>query len=251
MIDDGGMGSARRDFSNSRYGVLPFREAGILLPFGRRSFLPAIVDRFGGRTIPMGDNTDREAFDLPEHAVTVVYSGMGSPATANALEKAAANGIRRVVLLGACGGVSADVRVGDIVVPTEALRGEGTSRYYRSAEIPALPNGRLCERVAASARERCRSTIHTGAVFTTDASYRQGPEVYENDREVVGVDCECAAAFIVAESLGVQLAAIFFCTDNVRLTDPEDRSRKGLESPAVKAAFEAATDVALEVLGTR
>ena len=164
---------AKRDFSYSNYGLLPFHASAILLPFGRRSFLPAMIERFNGEAVPMGDNTDREAYTLHTDAgrITLIYSGMGSPVTANALEKAAANNVDQIVLLGACGGVAEQVKVGDLVVPTGAIRGEGTSGYYQPASFPATPEPRLTAQLAAAARERSATNVHQDLVFTTDASY--------------------------------------------------------------------------------
>lgn len=243
--------SIKRDFSYSNYGSLPFQESAILFPFGRRSFLPAMVKRFNGEPIAMGENTDREAYTLRINGscITLIYSGMGSPVTANALEKAAANGVRRLVLFGACGGTVEQVQVGDLIVPSGAVRGEGTSRYYMPSSFPAVPDVELSFRLLASARNRTGTNVHQGFVYTTDASYRQGPEVYgQHEGAVIGVDCECSAAFVVASALGLRAAAIFFCTDNILSKDRANRSRQGLENETVRRSFEAAAETAVEVL---
>ena len=224
--------------------------SAILLPFGRRSFLPAVVARTGGEEEPLDETTDRIVYQLPRHGVTLVYSGMGSPAAANALEMAAANGARRVVVFGACGGVDPGLEVGHLLVVSAAVRGEGTSRYYAPPEAPAafdpLLTARLAERAAA-----CGVPAHVGTVYTTDAGYRQGPEVYEaGDGMVLGVDSECAAAAVVGARLGLSMGALLFCTDNVRLPRAADQQYGGLRDERVRRAFEAALDVALETLAT-
>jgi uridine phosphorylase len=97
--------------------------------------------------------------------VTLVYSGMGAPAAANALEMAAANGARRVVVFGACGGVDASIEVGHLLTVSTAVRGEGTSRYYAPPEEPAAFDPLLTARLA----ERAESSgvpAHVGVVFT-------------------------------------------------------------------------------------
>ena len=224
--------------------------SAILLPFGRRSFLPAVVARTGGEEEPLDETTDRIVYQLPRHGVTLVYSGMGSPAAANALEMAAANGARRVVVFGACGGVDPGLEVGHLLVVSAAVRGEGTSRYYAPPEVQAafdpVLTARLAERAAA-----CGVRVHVGTVYTTDAGYRQGPEVYEaGDGMVLGVDSECAAAAVVGARLGLSMGALLFCTDNVRLPRAADQQYGGLRDERVQRAFEAALDVALETLAT-
>jgi len=121
----------RRDFSHANNPSFECSKSVLLLPFGRRSFLPAIVDACGGEAVSLDETTDREVFRLTSTAseITLVFSGMGSPAAANALEMAAAAGAKKLVVFGACGGVVEDVGVGELVIATGAVRGEGTSAY--------------------------------------------------------------------------------------------------------------------------
>lgn len=238
----------RRRFENSANPGFRCSEGVLLLPFGRQSYLPAIVERCAGTPVPLDETTDRIVFELGGEAggVTLVYSGMGSPAAANALEMVAANGGRRVVLFGACGGVGEEVAVGDLVVPSGAVRGEGTSRYYAPPGYPAICDPGLA---AALWRELGSRAAHRGVVYTTDAGYRQGAELYEElAGMVVGVECECAGAAVVAARLELRLAAVLFVTDNVTLPRAEDRDYRGLADPRVRRGFERALDAAIEVL---
>ncbi|MCW8985685.1 MAG: hypothetical protein OQK55_10105, partial [Thermoanaerobaculales bacterium] len=82
----------QRDFGHANNPPFECSDSVLLLPFGRRSFLPAIVDVFGGEAVPLDETTDREVFRLTSAPadITLVFSGMGSPAAANALEMVAA-----------------------------------------------------------------------------------------------------------------------------------------------------------------
>jgi uridine phosphorylase len=224
----------------------------LLLPFGRRSFLPAIVDAYGGEAVALDETTDREIFRLTASAseITLVYSGMGSPAAANALEMVAAAGAKRVVVFGACGGVAEEVGIGELIVATGAVRGEGTSAYYAPPGFPAAFDPLLTARLweAASASE---VPAHRGMVFTTDAGYRQGPEIYkECVGLVIAVESECAAVAVVGARLGLQTGALLFCTDNVNLAREEDCGYRGLADPRVKRAYDAGLESVIEVLST-
>jgi uridine phosphorylase len=241
---------SRRRFEHANNPVFACAEAVLLLPFGRRSFLPAIVDACGGEAVPLDETTDREVFQLAgtPSDITLVYSGMGSPAAANALEMVAGAGAKRVVVFGACGGVAEEVGVGDLVIATGAVRGEGTSTYYAPAGFPAafdpLMTFRLWETASGS-----DARAHRGVVFTTDAGYRQGPEIYEDCRGlVIGVESECAAVAVVSFSLGLRAAALLFCTDNVTVAHEEDRKYRGLKDPRVKRGFDAGLETAIAVL---
>ncbi len=240
----------RRRFEHAANRAFPCAERVLLLPFGRESYLPAIAAAWDGEPMPLGPSADRIVIDLrgAPAPTTLVYSGMGSPAAANALEMAAANGARVVVVVGACGGVGEGVAVGDLVAVTGAVRGEGTSSYYAPPGFPAAFDPTLVVALDGAARRLSR-TMRRGVVYTTDAGYRQGPEIYEQCRGlVVGVESECAAVAVVAARLGLAAGALLFVTDNVTARDGSDHAYRGLDDPRVAAAFEAAVRASLEAL---
>ena len=228
---------SRRDFSHANNPDFDCAENVILLPFGRRSYLDALVAAYEGEEVLLDETTDRIVYRLGD--LTLVYSGMGGPAAANALEMIRANGGRRVVVFGACGGTDPKVAVGDLVVVSGAVRGEGTSRYYAPIEFPAAFNPLLTTRLDEAAK-RSDAGNHLGVVYTTDAGYRQGPEIYETyDDLVIAVESECAAAAVVGARLGLEMGALLFCSDNATLPKTEDQVYGGLRNPATKRGFEA------------
>lgn len=240
-----------RRFAHSNNPGFECAERVLLLPFGRESYLPAVVERWRGRRVALDETTDRIVYQLEAggEPITLVYTGMGAPATANGLEMIAANGGRRVVLFGACGGVVPEVSVGDVIVASEAVRGEGTSRYYASPERRAVCSPELTAALRGAAIETRHESVHQGKVFTTDAGYRQGSEIYDGTHgELLGVECECSAAAIVARELGLELGAILFVTDNVTHQDPSDHLYRGLREPRVRRAFEVASGAAVAAL---
>lgn len=242
----------RRDFSHANNPSFDCAESVILLPFGRESYLPAIADAYGGELLELSDTTDRIVYRLtsPSVPVTLVYSGMGAPAAANALEMIAAAGTRRIVVFGACGGVAAHVGVGDLVVASGAVRGEGTSRYYAPSTFPALFDPLLTSRLWEGAAD-VESPAHLGVVFTTDAGYRQGPEIYQDCAGlVIGVENECASVAVVASRLGLSAGALLFCTDNVILRSDDDRAYRGLSDPRVRRGFESGLEIVIEALSS-
>lgn len=72
--------------------------------------------------------------------VSVVSTGIGGPSAAIAMEELANLGTHTFVRVGTCGGIRLDVRSGDVVVATGAVRMEGTSREYAPIEYPAVPD---------------------------------------------------------------------------------------------------------------
>ncbi len=149
----------QRNFEHANNPGFRCAPSVILLPFGRRSFLPAIVDRLGGVEVELDETTDRIVYQLASGGITLMYSGMGGPAAANALEMAAANGAERVVIFGACGGVDPRLAVGHLLVVSGAVRGDGTSDYYAPPGFPAASDPLLSARPWESARSTdCRGS---------------------------------------------------------------------------------------------
>jgi uridine phosphorylase len=242
----------RRRFEHANNPAFACADAVLLLPFGRTSYLPTIVDALGGESVELDATTDREVFRLlrTPSEVTLVYSGMGSPAAANALEMIAAAGGKRVVVFGACGGAAETVAIGDLVIASGAVRGEGTSAYYAPPGFPAVFDPLVTARLWEAA-STVGAGFHRGVVYTTDAGYRQGPEIYEKCQGlVIGVESECAAVAVVSASLELRAGALLFCTDNVTLPRDQEHGYRGLEDPRVQRGFEAGLDVALSVLCT-
>jgi uridine phosphorylase len=235
-----------RDFSHANNPEFECADNVILLPFGRQSYLEALVAGHDGTEIELDETTDRLVFRLG--SLTLVYSGMGGPAAANALEMIRANGGRRVVVFGACGGIDPKVAVGDLVVASAAIRGEGTSRYYAPPEFPAAFHPLLTNRLH-DAATGIDVGNHLGVVYTTDAGYRQGPEIYETYSGIaIAVESECAAAAVVGARLGLEMGALLFCSDNTTLPDEGDRLYGGLRNPATRRGFEAGADAVVKAL---
>ena len=238
----------RRDFSHANNPQFQCSENVILLPFGRRSFLEELVTAYEGVEVELDETTDRIAYRLGE--LTLMYSGMGGPAAANALEMIAANGGRRVVVFGACGGTDPKVAVGDLMVVRAAVRGEGTSRYYAPVEYPACFDPVLTAKLHEAALAADTGS-HLGVVYTTDAGYRQGPEIYDAYAGLaIAVDSECAAVAVVGARLGLEVGALLFCSDNVTLPEGADRLYGGLRNPATRRGFESGAEVVVQVLSS-
>mgnify|MGYP001828309188 FL=1 len=239
---------SRRDFSHANNPGFDCAENVLLLPFGRRSYLEALVEKYDGDPVPLDETTDRIVHQLG--GLTLVYSGMGGPAAANALEMIANNGGRRVVVFGACGGIDSRVAVGDLIAVSGAVRGEGTSRYYAPMEYPAAFDPVLTTRLFEAAGNS-ETGAHLGVVYTTDAGYRQGPEIYETYRGLaIGVESECAACAVVGARLGLEMGALLFCSDNTTLPKTDDQLYGGLRDPATRRGFESGAAAVFEVLSS-
>jgi uridine phosphorylase len=76
------------------------------------------------------------------------------------------------IRIGTCGGIALDVRAGDVVVATGAVRMEGTSREYAPIEYPAVPDYAVLTALV-DAAQKLGKRWHAGVVQCKDSFYGQ------------------------------------------------------------------------------
>ena len=185
--------------------------------------------------------------------VSVTSTGIGGPSASIAMEELVRCGADTFIRVGTCGGIDLEVKGGDIVVATGAVRMEGTSREYAPIEYPAVADLDVVNALVASSKE-LGYTYHTGVVQCKDAFYGQ----HEPDRMPVSYELmnkweawkrmgckasemESAALFIVAAHLRVRCGSEFLVMGN------QERNALGMENPIVHDT-EAAIRIAVAAL---
>jgi uridine phosphorylase len=156
--------------------------------------------------------------------VGIAFLRMGSPFAAMAMEELIAHGVREFVAVGAAGALDPDLRTGEMVVCTRAIRDEGTSHHYLPASLYAHPTPRL-RRQLQSTLDRDDVPYREGPTWTTDAPYRETLVEVRRFRKcgVLTVEMEAAALFTVARRLGAEAAALFVVSDHLKDTGWEPR----------------------------
>ncbi len=190
-------------------------EMGMAIPFLEEHFQTyTILQRIPGFI------TNQKCIGISDHKnVCFVRGGYGAPAAVDTLQTVLALGVKRVLVMGMCGGFSADIHVGDVVVPHTVFCEEGTSQHY-------LGN---VEKVMAD-RELHKSFVdHFSSNFTvldaptvsTDAVYRQtmAKEADWRSRSCVVVDMEASALLAVCQYYSVPASAALICSDRHPLPD--------------------------------
>ena len=184
--------------------------------------------------------------------VSVCSTGIGGPSAVIAMEELTKIGADTFVRVGTCGGIKLDVKAGDVVVATGAVRMEGTSREYAPIEFPAVADYRVLRSLVESAGE-LGYTWHAGPVQCKDSFYGQHdpgrmPVSYEllNKWEawkrlgVLASEMESAALFTCAAALGVRCGTVLHVIWNQERDAaglPQDESHD--VSAAVKVGIEA------------
>lgn len=161
---------------------------------------------------------DNPLYDLhvDGRRVAVVHPGVGAPFAAAVLEELIALGCRKFIACGGAGVLNRGLAVGHVVVPTSAVRDEGTSYHYlpASRDVAASP-----EAVAAieAVLQADNVPYVTGKTWTTDAIYRETPAKIASRRDegCITVEMEASAFFAVAQFRGVTFGQILYGGDDV------------------------------------
>jgi len=147
--------------------------------------------------------------------ISIINFGMGSPGAATVMDLLTAVDPRAVLFLGKCGGLKEEEKVGDLLLPIAAIRGEGTSSDYFPVEVPALPAFALQKAVSTTIREHSRD-YWTGIVYTTNRRVWEHDEqfkAYLHRIRADAVDMETATIFTVGTYNRIPCGALLLISD--------------------------------------
>lgn len=154
---------------------------------------------------------------LNEEPVGVTpMNGFGAPYFAVLVEQLIACGAQVILFSGAIGAFQPELRIGDFVIPTHAIIGEGTSRYYSAHKDLPQPHPEIVA-LLATACTKLQVTPHHGTVWSTDAVYREMRSQVEQLQQqgVVGVDMETSAFFTIARHHQIKAGCLHRVSDSL------------------------------------
>lgn len=165
-------------------------------------------------------NTQIQGLDKSmQHAasdnISIINFGMGSPNAATIMDLLSAITPKAVLFLGKCGGLKKKNKLGDLILPIAAIRGEGTSNDYFPAEVPALPAFALQKAVSTTIREH-KQDYWTGTVYTTNRRVWEHDEEFKTrlrELRCMGIDMETATLFIVGFANHIPTGALLLVSD--------------------------------------
>lgn len=149
------------------------------------------------------------------NGITIINFSMGSANAATIMDLLSAISPKACIFLGKCGGLKKKNKLGDLILPIAAIRGEGTSNDYMPKEVPALPAFNLQKAISTTIRNFNRD-YWTGTVYTTNR------RVWEHDSEFkkylqstrcMGIDMETATIFTAGFANKVPTGALLLVSD--------------------------------------
>lgn len=212
------------------------------------------IAKYLDNAVKVGDSREFVTYTgyLNDVKVSVTSTGIGGPSAAIALEELVKCGAKTFIRVGTCGGIDVDVKGGDLVIATSAIRFEGTSKEYAPIEFPAVADLDIVNALIYAAKKH-QTNHHVGVVQCKDSFYGQHrPHTLPNSYELLNKwdawcklnakasEMESAALFIVAQYLKVKCGSIFLVVAN------QEREKLGYENIqvhdvdiAIKVAVEA------------
>ncbi len=146
--------------------------------------------------------------------VTVGNGGRYAPDTAITTEILCGAGAENLIRVGSCGSLQDDVKIGDLVIVTGALRGDGTSRYYVAENFSTVAHPDIVRALENAARS-LSVRYHLGWIFTTDALFQETPELIQqlNQQKISCIDMVTSTFLTIAQVRGKKAGAVLAVSD--------------------------------------
>lgn len=141
--------------------------------------------------------------------VLVTSTGIGSPSMAIAIEELKNIGVTTMIRIGSCGALQNELKIGDLVLASGAVRSEGTSDAYVDPSYPAVPQTDLLVSLIAAAK-RMTYRYHTGIIRSHDSFYtdfEDEKERYWASKRVLASDMETSSLFVIGGLKGLNVAS--------------------------------------------
>lgn len=154
--------------------------------------------------------------------ISATSTGIGCPSLAIGVEELATIEADTFIRVGSSGSIQRDVRVGDVVISSAAVRLEGTSKEYVRVEYPATANYEVLLALIKAA-EKLGHRYHVGITASTDSFYlgqgRPGLKGYTQSfsrdimpdlqaARVLNFEMETASLFTIAGIYGFRAGSV-------------------------------------------
>lgn len=210
------------------------------------SFLKANAARKLPRRIEGCIDSNVYSLNIGGRKIAAFQMTVGAPSAVALVEEAAAAGIENLVVVGICGALKS-LPNNTFIVPTFAVRDEGTSYHYRTAESDTVKL-KNADKVAEIIRS-LGINVEKGGVWTTDGFYRETRTRMNEvaSRGCIAVDMECSALAVLAEFRGLNLYQFFFSADSLAADEWINNDILDTKAKINDIASEVALRVAIEV----
>lgn len=180
--------------------------------------------------------------------ISVFNSRIGSPVASDCAYYLRFTPCRCIVYTGLIGSLQPHIRVGDLIVPTAALRGEGASKYFIEDSYPAVADFHILKAISSIMDDVLTDDevrVYYGPIYTTDSFATETREFLElwRSRNLLGIEMETSAIYTIATLYGMRSAAVHIVSDNPLakksffdpITDEDENRREKCEKLLLEA----------------
>ena len=161
--------------------------------------------------------------------LTIQSTGIGGPSAAIVAHELIELGARTLVRVGTCGGLDDELRLGQLVIATEALAADGASRALGAGERVNASEPLLGALIEAAAARAAAGPVVTSDLFYDDRAAETGWRA----AGAIAVEMESAVLFAIARRRGIEAGALLIVSDRLfgarARIDPEQLELAELE----------------------
>jgi len=180
--------------------------------------------------------------------ISTTSTGIGCPSTAICIEELAKIGADTFIRVGTAGSLQKEVKLGNVVISTGAVREEGTTRQYVPLSYPAVADLEVTNALVEAAK-KLGFPYHTGIVHCKDAFYTEGakdlPLAEYNEgmwkawyrSNVLATSMESSALFVVSSIKKLRAGEVLAIIGLTYAGEPIEK-KVGIEE-AIKIAIDA------------
>jgi purine-nucleoside phosphorylase len=151
--------------------------------------------------------------------ISVMGHGMGIPSCSiYAKELITEFGVKKIIRVGSCGAVRADVKLRDVVIGMGACTDSKVNRMrFKDHDYAAIADYDMVRHAAdAAAAKGIKARV--GNIFSADLFYTPDPQMFDVMEKygILGVEMEAAGIYGVAAEFGAKALAICTVSDHIR-----------------------------------
>ncbi|MCU0652612.1 MAG: hypothetical protein MUC39_06720 [Candidatus Omnitrophica bacterium] len=148
--------------------------------------------------------------------ITAINGGRFSTDTSITTEVMCNAGIQNIIRIGTCGSLNEDIKIGDLFVVDEIIRGDGVTPYYVDKNFQTQADKKLADTLYEVAKGM-GVNVHRGTAWTTDALLRETREIVEAKRKegAMAVDMVSSTLLTIAQTYNIKAGSILAVSDNV------------------------------------
>jgi len=147
--------------------------------------------------------------------ISMVNFRMGAPTAALVMDTLSYLNPQALLMLGMCGGLHPNVKVGEFILPMAAIRNEGTSQFYMPSQVPALPTFKV-QMILSQVLVQSEVAYKTGVIHSTDYRFWEFDADFKKSlktEKAMGIEMECSSLFIVGFKRKIPVGALLLVSD--------------------------------------